>query len=77
MGPMGQNGILKTDTKDCYWQFQSAFTRAANSNPPSKGASPFSSMVEITVDSKGVAKLLGGLNLQLTAKVPKEYSTQI
>ena len=54
-----ENGILKTDTKEkadiCNRQFQSAFTREADSDPPSKGASPFSSMGEITVDPKGVA----------------------
>ena len=54
-----ENGILKTDTKEkadiCNRQFQSAFTREAESDdPPSKGASPFSSMGEITVDPKGV-----------------------
>ena len=39
-----ENGILKTDTKEkadiCNRQFQSAFTREADSDPPSKGASP-------------------------------------
>ena len=39
------------------------FSLEANSDPPSKGASPFSSMGEITVDPKGVAKLLGGHNV--------------
>ena len=42
-----ENGILKTDTKEkadiCNRQFQSAITNEANSDPPSKGASPFSS----------------------------------
>ena len=36
-----ENGILKTDTKEradiCNRQFQSAFTREADSDPPSKG----------------------------------------
>ena len=40
------NGILKTDSKEkaniCNSQFQSAFTREDDSDPPSKGASPFS-----------------------------------
>ena len=62
-----ENDILKTDTKEkadiCNWQFQSAFTREADSDPPSIGASLFSSMGEITVDPKGVAKLLDGLNV--------------
>ena len=40
----------------CNRQFQSAFTREDDSDPPSKGASPFSSMGDITVDPKGVAK---------------------
>ena len=59
-----------------------AFTREENSDPPSKGASPFSSMEEITVDPKGVAKLLDGLNWHkapgpdgLNARVLKECST--
>ena len=51
--PLRENGILKIDTKEkadiCNRQFQSAFTREADSDPPSKGASPFSSMGEITV----------------------------
>ena len=59
-----ENRILKTDTKDkadiCNWQFPSAFSREADSDPPSKRASPFSFMREITVDPKGVAKLLDG-----------------
>ena len=62
-----ENGILKTDTKEkadiCNRQFQSAFIREADSDPPSKGTSPLSSMGEITVDPKGVAKLLDGLNV--------------
>ena len=61
------NGILKTDTKEkaniCNRQFQSAFTREYDSDPPSKGASPFSSMGDITVDPKGVAELLDGINV--------------
>ena len=47
----------------CNRQFQSAFTRKGESDPPSKGASPFSSMGDITVDPKGVTKLLDGLNI--------------
>ena len=45
-----ENGILKTDTKEkadiCNRQFQSTFTREGNFDPPSKEASPFSSMGE-------------------------------
>ena len=37
--------------------------REDDSDPPSKGASPFSSMGDITVDPKCVAKLLEGLNV--------------
>ena len=51
---------------------------------PSKGASPFSSIGDITVDPKGVAKLLDGLNVHkasgpdgLDARVLKEYSNEI
>ena len=49
-----ENGILKTDSKEkaniCHRQFQSAFTREDDSDPTSKGASPVSSMGDITVD---------------------------
>ena len=83
-----ENGILKTDTKEkaniCNRQFQSAFTREGNSDPPSKGASPFSPKGDITVDPKGVAKLLDGLNVhkapgpdELNARVLKECSNEI
>ena len=57
-----ENGTLKTDTKEkadiCNRQFQSVFTCEADSDLPSKGASLFTSMGEITVDRKGVTKLL-------------------
>ena len=53
-------------------------------DPPWKGASPFSSMGDITVDRKGVAKLLDGLNVHkasgsdgLNARVLKECSNEI
>ena len=62
-----ENRILKTDAKEkadiCNRQFQSLFKHEGDSNPPSKGASPLSSMGGITVDPKGVAKLLDGLNI--------------
>ena len=85
---LGKTEILKTDTKEkvsiCNWQLQSAFTREADSDPPSKGASSFSSMGEITVEPKRVTKLLDGLNVYkapgpdgLNARVLKECSTQI
>ena len=77
-----------TDSKEkaniCNRQFQSAFTREDDSDPPSKGTSPFSSMGDITVDPKGVAKLLDGLNVHkasgpdgLNARVLKECSNEI
>ena len=51
------------------------------SDPPSIGANPFSSMGDITVDPKGVAKLLDGLNVHkasgLNARVLKECSNEI
>ena len=83
-----ENGILKTDTKEkasiCNRQFQSAFTRQGDSDPPSKGASPFSPMGDITVYPKGVAKLLDGLNAHkapgpdgLNARVLKECCNEI
>ena len=83
-----ENGILKTDTVEkaniCNRQFQSAFTREAGTEIPLKGASPFSSMEEITVDPVGVAKLLTKLNIHmasgpdgLSARVLKECSSEI
>ena len=55
-----QNGILKTDTLDkaniCNRQFESAFTLKS----PQKEI-PFTHMGEITVDPKGVLKLLNNL----------------
>ena len=83
-----ENGILKTDAKEkadiCYRQFQSAFTREGNSDPPSKGASSFSSIGDITVGLKGVTKLLEVLNVHkapgrdcLNARVLKECSNEI
>ena len=80
-----ENGILKTDTLDkaniCNRQFQSAFTRETNDEIPSKGTSPFTAMGEITVDPKGVTKLLNNLNIHkapgpdgLSARVLKECS---
>ena len=85
---LGKTEFYQIDTKEkadiCNWQFQSAFTCEADSDLPSKGASPFSSMGEITVDPKGVDKLLDGLNVYkapgpdgLNARVLKECSTQI
>ena len=63
-----ENGILKTNSKEkaniCNRQLQSDFTREDDSDPPSKEASPFFSMGDITVDPKGVAKLLDGTHLQ-------------
>ena len=83
-----ENGILKTDTLDkaniCNRQFQSAFTRESNDEIPSKGTSPFTAMGEITVDPKGVIKLLNNLNIHkapgpdgLSARVLKECSSGV
>ena len=81
-----ENGILKTDSKEkaniCNRLFQSAFTRKNDSDPPFKGASPFSSKWGITVDPKGVAKPLDGLNVHkaadgLNARVLKECSFEV
>ena len=47
----------------CNKQFQSAFTRETDSEIPSKGTSPFTPMGEITVDPKGVLKMLNGLKV--------------
>ena len=83
-----ENGILKTDTLDkaniCNRQFESAFTRESDTEIPSKGTSPFTPMGEITVDPKGVLKLLNNLNIHkasgpdgLSARVLKECSSEI
>ena len=68
-----ENGILKIDTVDganiCNKQFQSPFTRETNSEIPSKGTTPFIALCEITVDPKGVLKLLNGLKV-LVQKAP-------
>ena len=83
-----ENRSLKTDTKEkaniCNRQFQSAFTWEGDSDPPPKGASLFSPMGDITVNLKGVAKLLDGLNVHkapgpdgLNARVLKECSNEI
>ena len=83
-----ENGILKADTLDkaniCNRQFQSAFTRESNDEIPSKGTSTFTAMDEITVDPKGVSKLLNNLNIHkapgpdgLSARVLKECSSEI
>ena len=83
-----ENGILKTDTLDkaniCNKQFESAFTCESDTEIPSKGTSPFTPMGEITVDPKGVLKLLNNLNIHkasgpdgLSARVLKECSSEI
>ena len=88
-----ENGILKNDTLDkaniCNKQFQSAFRRESDSEIPCKGTSPFTPMGEITVDQKGVFKLLNGLNINniiiwmasapdsLIARILKECSSEI
>ena len=83
-----ENGILKTGAKEkadlCNRQFKSALIREGDSDTPSKGASPFSSMGDITVDQKVVAKLLTILNVHkapgldgLNARVLKECSNEI
>ena len=83
-----ENGILKTDTVDkaniCNKQFQSTFTSETDSEIPPKGTSPFTPMGEITVDPKGVLKLLNGLKVHkapgpdgLSARVLKECSSEI
>ena len=66
-----ENVISKTDILDraniCNKQFQSAFTRESDFEIPFKGTSPFTPMVKITVDPKGVFKLLNGLNINNTS----------
>ena len=83
-----ENGILKTDTFNkaniCNKQFKSVFTRESDFEIPCKSTSPFTPMGEITVDPKGVLKLLNGLNIHkapgpdgLSARVLKECSSEI
>ena len=83
-----ENRILKTDAKEkaniCNRQFQSPFTPKGNYDTPSKRASSFSSMGDITVGPKGVTKLLEGLKVHkapgwdgLNARVLKECSNEI
>ena len=83
-----ENGILKTEAKDkaniCDAQFQSAFTREADGDLPSKGQSSFIAMDDITVDPNGVIKQLDRLNIHkssgpdgLNARVLKECRTEI
>ena len=80
--------ILKADTLDkaniCNRQFESAFTRESDTEIPSKGTSPFTPMGEITVDPKGVLKLLNNLNIHkasgpdgVSARVLKGCSSKI
>ena len=82
------NGILKTDAMGraniCNGKFQSVFTREGDSELTLKRACSFSSMGDITLDPKGVAKLLDGLNVHkppgqdgLNAKVLNECSNEI
>ena len=59
-------------------------TRESDTEIPSKGTSPFTPMGEITVDPKGVLKLLNNLNIHkasgpdgLSARVLKECSSEI
>ena len=68
----------------CNRQFESAFSREPDTEIPSKGTSPFTPMGEITVDPKGVLKLLNNLNINkasgpdgLSARVLKECSSEI
>ena len=83
-----ENGILKTDTLDrvniCNKKFQSAFTRESDAEIPSKGTSSFTPIGEITVDPKGILKLLNNLKIHkasgpdgLSAMVLKECSYEI
>ena len=58
--------------------------KETDSEIPSKGTSPFTAMGEITVDPKGVLKLLNGLKVHkapgpdgLSARVLKECSSEI
>ena len=79
---------MKTDTLDkanvSNMQFQSAFTHESDTEIPSKGSSPFTPMVKITVDPNGVFKLLNNLKIHkasgpdgLSARVLTECSSEI
>ena len=61
-----QSRIISKKTNlgtDLIGQFESAFTRESDTGILSKGTSPFIPMGEITVDPKGVLKLLNNLNI--------------
>ena len=62
-----ENGILKTDPLDranvCNKLFQSAFTCESDIEIPSKDTIPLTPLGEITVDPKGVLKLLSNLTI--------------
>ena len=80
----GITSLRENKANICNKQFESAFTREFDFEIPCKGASPFTPMGEITVDPKGVLKLLNGLNIHkapgpdgLSARVLKECSSEI
>ena len=77
-------GILKKLILRKRLLFVTGNSKQANSDPSSKGASPFSSMGGITVNPKGITKLLDLLNVHqapgpggLNARLLKKCSTQI
>jgi len=83
-----ENGFLRSDSKEkaniLNRQFQSVFTKEADTDPPSKGQSPHNSMQDFTIDKHGVKKLLDKLNVNkatgpdnISARVLKECSEEI
>ena len=79
---------MKTDTLDkasvCGGRFGSAFARESDAGVPSGGTGPFAPMGGVTVDPKGVLRLLNSLNVRgasgpdgLSARVLKECSSEI
>ena len=66
-----ENGILKTGNKDktdiFSKQFGSVYTRENAGDVPLKGPSPYLDIEDISIDPKGVKKLLDRLNPNKTS----------
>jgi hypothetical protein len=74
------DGLLYSDTQTqaeiLNHQFHAVYTRENTSNIPSKGKSSYQSMTHIKVRSKGVMKLVRGLNIH-KATGPDQIPTRL
>ena len=88
MSRLRENGILKTGNKDkadiFSRQFGSVYTRENAGDIPLKGPSPYPDIEDISIDPKGVKKILHRLNPDkasgpddLSARVLKECTAEI